>query len=150
MAFFVARHATGNVRELEGTLTRLLAMSSFHAAPLNVEFARQSLQGYLQVEERSTNIDTIQSAVARFFGVKVQDLKGPRRTRQMVVPRQIAMYLARQHTGLSLPEIGKRFGNRDHTTVLHAVRKVKATKTKDSGYRTRLEGVTRSLGLPLE
>ncbi len=150
VAFFVARHATGNVRELEGTLTRLLAMSSFHAAPLNVEFARQSLQGYLQVEERSTNIDTIQSAVARFFGVKVQDLKGPRRTRQMVVPRQIAMYLARQHTGLSLPEIGKRFGNRDHTTVLHAVRKVKATKTKDSGYRTRLEGVTRSLGLPLE
>lgn len=150
VAFFVARHCNGNIRELEGTLTRLLAMSSFHAAPLNVDFARRSLQGYLQVEEQSTNIDAIQSGVARFFGVKVQDLKGPRRTRQVVVPRQIAMYLARQHTGLSLPEIGKRFGNRDHTTVLHAVRKVKATKTKDSSYRTRLEGVTRSLGLPVE
>jgi len=150
VAFFIARHVKGNVRELEGTLTRLLAMSSFHAAPITVEFARSSLDGYLQVEQRQTTVDTIQSGVARFFGVKVQDLKGPRRTRQVVVPRQIAMYLTREHTGLSLPEIGRRFGNRDHTTVLHAVRKVKATRGTDAGYKTRLDGVTRSLGLPLE
>jgi len=150
VAFFVARHANGNVRELEGTLTRLLAMSSFHAAPITVEFARKSLNGYLRVEERNTTVDSIQSGVARFFGVKVNDLKGPRRHKQIVVPRQIAMYLARKHTDLSLPEIGKRFGNRDHTTVLHAVRKVGTVRGTDPNYRTRLDGVTRSLGLPLE
>lgn len=150
VAFFVARHANGNVRELEGSLTRLLAMSSFHAAPITVEFARKSLNGFLRVEERNTTVDSIQSGVARFFGVKVTDLKGPRRTKQVVVPRQIAMYLARKHTNLSLPEIGRRFGNRDHTTVLHAVRKVGAVRGTDPNYRTRLDGVTRSLGLPLE
>jgi chromosomal replication initiator protein len=150
VAFFIARHVNGNVRELEGTLTRLLAMSSFHAAQITVEFARKSLNGYLRVEERHTTVDTIQSGVARFFGVKVQDLKGPRRTKQVVVPRQIAMYLAREHTSLSLPEIGKRFGNRDHTTVLHAVRRVKATRGTDANFRSSLDGVTRSLGLPLE
>ncbi len=150
VAFFIARHANGNVRELEGTLTRLLAMSSFHAAPITIEFARNSLNGYLQMEQRQATVDSIQSGVARFFEVKVQDLKGPRRTKQIVIPRQIAMYLTRKHTGLSLPEIGKRFGGRDHTTVLHAVRKVNQVRGDDPNYRTRLEGVTRSLGLPLE
>lgn len=150
VAFFVARHANGNVRELEGTLTRLLAMSSFHAAEIDLEFARSCLGGYLQVEERQTTVESIQSGVARFFGVKVSDLTGPRRTRQVVVPRQIAMYLAREHTGLSLPEIGRSFGGRDHTTVLHAVRRVRSTRTKDASYRSRLDGVTRSLGLPTQ
>ncbi len=150
VAFFVARHANGNVRELEGTLTRLLAMSSFHAAPITIDFARKSLGGYLQVEQKQTTCDAIQSGVARFFGVKVQDLKGPRRTKQVVVPRQIAMYLTRKHTGLSLPEIGKHFGGRDHTTVLHAVRKVDRVRDDDPNYRSRLEGVAKSLGLALD
>ena len=87
-------------------------------------------------------------STAKFFNVKLADLKGPRRTRQLVTPRQIAMFLIRKHTSLSLPEIGKRFGGRDHTTVIHAVKKVDAELTRDIAYRNKLDLVARTLGLP--
>jgi chromosomal replication initiator protein len=86
--------------------------------------------------------------VAKFFNVKLSDVKGPRRTKQLVTPRQIAMFLIRKHTTLSLPEIGKRFGGRDHTTVIHAVRKVDRESANDPAYRNKLDLVARTLGLP--
>ena len=148
VAFFVARHAASNILLLEGTLTRLLAMSSFHAAPITLDFARTCLEGYLQVEDRQISVDTIVSGVAKFFNVKVQDMKGPRRTKQLVLPRQVAMFLARRHTSLSLPEIGKHFGGRDHTTVMHAVKKIEKALEKDDGFRRKVEMVRRTTGLP--
>ena len=148
VAFFVARHATSNIRLLEGTLTRLLAMSSFHAAPITLDFARSCLDGYLQVEDPQISVDSIISAVAKFFNIKVQDMKGPRRTRQLVVPRQVAMFLARRHTGLSLPEIGKHFGGRDHTTVMHAVRKIDNQIETDEAFRRKVDMVRKTTGLP--
>jgi len=150
VAFFIARHASSNIRELEGTLTRLLAMSNFHAAPITLDFARRCLEGYLQVNEPDTSLESIQSGVAKFFNVKVQDLKGPRRTKQIVMPRQIAMFLSRRHTGLSLPEIGKRFGGRDHTTVIHAIRKVEGQIGKDPSFSKKLDLVARTVGLSTE
>jgi chromosomal replication initiator protein len=150
VAFFIARHASSNIRELEGTLTRLLAMSNFHAAPITLEFARRCLEGYLQLNEPETSLESIQSGVAKFFNVKVQDLKGPRRTKQVVMPRQIAMFLSRRHTGLSLPEIGKRFGGRDHTTVIHAVRKVERQLGSDPSFSKKMDLVARTVGLSTE
>ena len=150
VAFFIARYASSNVRELEGTLTRLLAMSNFHAAPVTLEFTRRCLDGYLQVNEPNTSLESIQSGVAKFFNVKVQDLKGPRRTKQIVMPRQIAMFLSRRHTGLSLPEIGKRFGGRDHTTVIHAIRKVEGQLGNDPAFSKKLDLVARTVGLSTE
>jgi len=150
VAFFIARYATSNIRELEGTLNRLLAMSKFHGAPVTLEFARRSLQGYLQVQTPIASVDSILQGCARFFNVKVTDIKGPRRTKQVVLPRQIAMFLSRKHTGLSLPEIGRRFGGRDHTTVIHAVRKVEKCMKTDPAYRSKVDLVARTIGLPLE
>ena len=147
VAFFVARHATSNIRLLEGILTRLLAMSSFHAAPITLDFARSCLEGFLQIEDPQISVDSIVSSVAKFFNIKVQDMKGPRRTRQLVVPRQVAMFLARRHTGLSLPEIGKHFGGRDHTTVMHAVRKIEKQIATDEIFRRKIEMVRKSTGL---
>lgn len=149
VAFFIARFATSNIRELEGTLTRLLAMARFHGAPITLDFARSCLEGYLQVGAPQVSIDSILDGVAVFFNVKGSDLKGPRRTKQVVMPRQIAMFLARKHTGMSLPEIGKRFGNRDHTTVLHAVRKV-TKQMAEPTFKGKVDLVARSVGLPTE
>jgi chromosomal replication initiator protein len=148
VAFFIARHAGNNIRELEGTLTRLLAMSSFHAAPVTLDFAKKCLEGYLQVQQSTTSVETIMIGVAKFFNVKIADVRGPRRTKQLVTPRQISMFLIRKHTSLSLPEIGKRFGGRDHTTVIHAVKKVNEHMGKDPAYRNKLQLVARTLGLP--
>jgi len=148
VAFFVARHATSNIRLLEGTLTRLLAMSSFHAAPITLDFARSCLDGYLKVDDPQISVDSIVSGVAKFFNVKIQDMKGPRRTKQLVLPRQVAMFLARRHTGMSLPEIGKHFGGRDHTTVMHAVKKIDTLLQEDDVFRRKIEMVRRTTGLP--
>ena len=150
VAFFIARYATNNIRGLEGALKRLLAMSSLQAAPITLEFSRRCLEGYLQVEEPTASCEGITSGVAKFFNVKVAEMKGPRRTRQIVTPRQIAMFLARKHTGLSLPEIGKRFGGRDHTTVIHAVRKIERQIKEDQAFRTKMQLVARSIGLAAE
>ncbi|MBJ93162.1 MAG: chromosomal replication initiator protein DnaA [Rickettsiales bacterium] len=147
VAFFIARHAASNIRLLEGTLTRLLAMSSFHAAPITLDYARSCLEGYLQVDSPQISVDSIITSVAKFFDIKVSDMKGPRRTRQLVVPRQIAMYLSRKHTGLSLPEIGKNFGGRDHTTVMYAVRKVEKQLSSDDAFRRKVDMIRNNTGL---
>jgi chromosomal replication initiator protein len=147
VAFFIARHANSNIRELEGMLNRLVAKSRFANTGIDLDFARGALDGYLNVNQPSCSVESIQGGVARFFNVKVSDIKGPRRTRQVVMPRQIAMFLARRHTGQSLPEIGRRFGGRDHSTVIHAVRKVTKQLDTDPAYRKKVELVARTIGL---
>jgi chromosomal replication initiator protein len=127
VAFFVAKNVRSNVRELEGALRKILAFSKFNQKEISITLARESLKDLLSIQNRQISIESIQKTVADFYKIKVADMYSKRRPASIAGPRQIAMYLAKELTKRSLPEIGDLFGGRDHTTVLHAVRKV----TKD-------------------
>lgn len=124
-AFFMAQRIRSNVRELEGALKRVIANGQFTGRELSVELVRESLKDLLALQDRLVSIDNIQRVVAEYYKIKVSDLHSKRRSRSVARPRQVAMYLAKDLTNHSLPEIGDAFGGRDHTTVLHAVRKIK-------------------------
>ncbi|MCA9770882.1 MAG: chromosomal replication initiator protein DnaA [Myxococcales bacterium] len=124
VSHFIATNIESNVRELEGALNRVIAHASFTRQPIGIEQARQVLGNPVSERPGAPTIDEIQKAVAKHFALKVTDLKGTRRQRNIVEPRQIAMFLARQLTNCSFPEIGQQFGNRDHSTVMHSIRKV--------------------------
>jgi chromosomal replication initiator protein len=132
VAFFIAKHLRSNVRELEGALRKLIAFSKFHARDITLEVARDALRDLLRVQNRAISIENIQKTVADFYRVKVPELFSKKRTADLVKPRQIAMYFAKELTSLSLPEIGDSFGGRDHTTVLHAVRKITEARKSDN------------------
>ena len=132
VAFFIAKHLRSNIRELEGALRKLIAYSKFHGREPTLEVAREALRDLLRVQTRAVSIENIQKTVADFYRVKVADLFSKKRTADLVKPRQIAMYFAKELTSLSLPEIGDSFGGRDHTTVLHAVRKIADARKNDS------------------
>ena len=132
VAFFIAKHLRSNVRELEGALRKLIAYSQFHARSITLEVARDALRDLLRVQTRAISIDSIQKTVADFYRVKVPELFSKKRTADLVKPRQIAMYFAKELTSLSLPEIGEAFGGRDHTTVLHSVRKISENRKTDT------------------
>lgn len=123
-AFFIAKHIQSNIRELEGALKRVLAYARFHQAPVSAELCREALKDLLAVQMRQVSVDNIQKTVADFYNLKVAEMYSKKRSRLIARPRQVAMALARELTQLSLPEIGEAFGGRDHTTVLHAHRKV--------------------------
>jgi chromosomal replication initiator protein len=130
VAFLVANKIKSNVRELEGALHRLVASSRFTHRPIDVALAKDTLQDLTLFQERKISIENIQKTVAEFYSIRVSDLKGRRRNRQIARPRQVAMSLAKELTNLSLPDIGEAFGGRDHTTVIHACKKVlELTKT---------------------
>ena len=130
VAFLVAKKIRSNVRELEGALHRLVASSRFTHREIDIELAKDTLQDLTLFQERKISIDNIQKTVADFYSIRVSDFKSKRRTRQIARPRQIAMSLAKELTSLSLPVIGEAFGGRDHTTVIHACKKViELTKT---------------------
>ena len=124
-AFFLAQRIRSNVRELEGALKRVIANAQFTGMAINLAFVKESLKDLLALQERQVSIDNIQRTVAEYYKMKVSDLSSKRRTRSIARPRQIAMALSKELTNHSLPEIGEAFGGRDHTTVLHACRKVK-------------------------
>ena len=124
VAFMVARKIRSNVRELEGALHRLVASSRFTHREIDIELAKDTLQDLTLFQERKISIENIQKTVADFYSIRVSDLKSKRRTRQITRPRQVAMALAKDLTNLSLPDIGDAFGGRDHTTVIHACKKV--------------------------
>lgn len=124
VAFFVANHIQSNVRELEGGLKRVLAYAKFANRTVNVELAREALKDLLAVQTRQISIENIQKTVADYFKIKVSDMYSKKRSRTVARPRQMAMALAKELTSLSLPDIGDAFGGRDHTTVLHACRKI--------------------------
>ncbi|MBC7945522.1 MAG: chromosomal replication initiator protein DnaA, partial [Burkholderiales bacterium] len=123
-AFFIAKHIQSNVRELEGALKRVLAYAGFHERPLSADLCRDALKDLLAVQLRQVSIDNIQKTVADYYKLKVAEMHSKKRSRVVARPRQIAMALAKELTQLSLPDIGEAFGGRDHTTVMHACRKI--------------------------
>ncbi|CAK0745102.1 Chromosomal replication initiator protein DnaA [Gammaproteobacteria bacterium] len=131
VAFYIGKSFRSHVRALEGALTRVTASARFLGKPLSIELARDSLRDAVAAHDKTVNIDEIQRVVAEYFGIRLRDLSQASRAQSVARPRQIAMTLARQLTSSSLPEIGKAFGGRDHTTVLHATRKVEELKASD-------------------
>jgi chromosomal replication initiator protein len=131
VAFFVAKHLRSNVRELEGALRKILAYSRFHGKDITIDVVKDALKDLLSVQNRQISVENIQKTVADFFNIKVADMYSKKRPANIARPRQIAMYLAKELTQKSLPEIGELFGGRDHTTVLHAVRKIAADRSKN-------------------
>ncbi len=129
VAFFIASHSQTNVRELEGALKRILAFSRFSGRPITIDVCREALKDLLALQSRQVSIDNIQKTVADYYKIKVSEMYSKKRTRNIARPRQIAMALAKELTHLSLPDIGEAFGGRDHTTVLHACRKIAALKS---------------------
>lgn len=120
----IAQNITDNIRELEGALTRVIAFSALSNAKINKELAKSVLKDVFNLKEKEITPENIKKTVAEFYGVKISDLEGTKRSRVFVVPRQIAMYLIRKHTPLSLPQIGEEFGGKDHTTVMHSCEKI--------------------------
>lgn len=124
VAFFVAKNVRSNVRELEGALRKILAYSRFNQKEISIQLAREALRDLLSIQNRQISVENIQKTVADYYKIKIADMYSKKRPASIARPRQIAMYLAKELTQKSLPEIGELFGGRDHTTVLHAVRKI--------------------------
>jgi chromosomal replication initiator protein len=131
VAFFIAKQVRASVRELEGALRRVLAYSRFIKKPISIELAKEALRDLIAATHRQVSIENIQKTVADYYKIKVAEMYSSKRTRNLARPRQIAMALAKELTNLSLPEIGEAFGGRDHTTVLHACRKVAELRNSD-------------------
>ena len=125
VAFFIAKRIRSNVRELEGALRRVVATSHFTGRPITLEFAKDALRDLLALQEKLVTVENIQKTVAEYYKIRIADLLSKRRSRSIARPRQVAMALAKELTNHSLPEIGDAFGGRDHTTVLHACRRIK-------------------------
>jgi chromosomal replication initiator protein len=147
VALYLATNIKSNVRELEGSLIRLAALASLHASEITVEFARDTLKNLLSQASSNLSIETIQKEVSAYFSIKVADLKSPKRHKAIARPRQIAMYLCRKLTDSSFPEIGQRFGGKDHSTVISACRKIEELMEKDLSIRTAVESIERQLQL---
>lgn len=145
VAFFVAKRIRSNIRELEGALRRLAANAQFTGAPIDMEFARSVLRDMLVAQDKQITMDNIQKTVATYFKIRVADLLSAKRTRTIARPRQIAMALAKDLTKHSLPEIGSAFGGRDHSTVIHATRKVAALRESDQLVEEDYKNLLRSL-----
>jgi chromosomal replication initiator protein len=142
---FLAHRITSNIRELEGALNRIVAQSTLVGRAITLEMAQEVLQDLLRAHERRITIDEIQKKVAEHYGIKLSDMHSARRARVVARPRQVAMYLAKQLTPRSLPEIGRRFGGRDHTTVMHAIKKIEELRAADSVMSEDIEQLRRML-----
>ena len=142
---FLAHKVTTNVRELEGCLNRLLAHANLFGRPITLESTQEVLHDVLKAHERRVTIEEIQRKVAEHWSIRLTDMTSARRSRAVARPRQVAMYLAKQLTSRSLPEIGKKFGNRDHTTVMHAVSRVTELMGQDTEFQERVELMRRML-----
>ncbi len=145
VAFFVAKNVRANVRELEGALRKVLAFARFSHKEITITLAREALKDLLSIQNRQISVENIQKTVADFYKIKVADMYSKKRPASIARPRQIAMYLAKELTQKSLPEIGELFGGRDHTTVLHAVRKVSGERGKDSELNQQLHVLEQTL-----
>jgi len=145
VAFFIAERIRSHVRELEGALKRVIANATFTGRPITIELVRESLKDLLAIQDRQVGIDNIQKTVAQYFKIRMADLNSKRRTRTIARPRQLAMALAKELTNHSLPEIGDSFGGRDHTTVLHACKRIKELKDTNSEMREDYKHLLRIL-----
>ena len=142
---FLAHRISTNVRVLEGALTRLFAFASLIGKPITMELTQDCLSDVLRASERKVSIEEIQRKVADHYNIRLSDLIGPKRVRNFARPRQVAMYLCKQLTSRSLPEIGRRFGGRDHTTVIHGVRRIEELKLQDGQIAEDIEMLRRML-----
>ena len=145
VAFFVAKHLRSNVRELEGALRKILAFVRFHGRDVTIDVARAALKDLLSIQNRQISVENIQKSVADFYNIKVADMYSKRRPANIARPRQIAMFMAKELTQKSLPEIGELFGGRDHTTVLHAVRKITEERAHDSQLNHEIHVIEQTL-----
>lgn len=144
VALFMASRIKTNIRELEGCLVRLIAMSSFRGLPISLDLAHETLHDLFREDGRTVTAEGIQKQVSAYYRMKVQDLKSNSHKAQVVLPRQVAMYLCKELTGASLPEIGRKFGGKHHTTVLHSIRKVEQRMTADAQFQQLVHTFMRS------
>ncbi|WP_200766410.1 chromosomal replication initiator protein DnaA [Vibrio nigripulchritudo] len=145
VAFFIAKRLRSNVRELEGALNRVIANANFTGRPITIDFVREALRDLLALQEKLVTIDNIQKTVAEYYKIKVADLLSKRRSRSVARPRQLAMALSKELTNHSLPEIGDAFGGRDHTTVLHACRKIEQLREESHDIKEDYSNLIRTL-----
>ncbi|HUT39763.1 MAG TPA: chromosomal replication initiator protein DnaA [Gammaproteobacteria bacterium] len=145
VAFFIAKRIQSNIRELEGALRRVLASARFTGQPITLDLTREALRDLLALQDKLVTISNIQKVVVEYYKIRIADLSSARRSRTITRPRQIAMSLAKELTTHSLPEIGEAFGGRDHTTVLHACRKVKELRATDSRINEDYNNLLRTL-----
>ena len=145
VAFFIAKRIRSNVRELEGALKRVIANAQFTGKEITVEFVKDALRDLIAAQDKQVSIENIQKTVAEYYKIKVSDLLSKRRNRSIARPRQLAMSLAKELTNHSLPEIGEAFGGKDHTTVLHACRKVKSLKEESQDINEDYTNLMRTL-----
>jgi chromosomal replication initiator protein len=145
VAFFIAKRIQSNIRELEGALRRVIASARFTGSPITIDLAREALRDLLALQDKLVTIGNIQKVVVEYYKIRMSDLSSARRNRTITRPRQIAMALAKELTSHSLPEIGEAFGGRDHTTVLHAYRKVKELREEDFRIKEDYNNLLRTL-----
>jgi len=138
VAFLLASRISNNVRELEGALTRLTAHATLTGKVIDMDFARYVLRDFLHEPARTITVEDIQKKVSGYYNIRIQDMRSKKRTRNVALPRQVAMYACKQQTSMSLPEIGESFGGRDHTTVLHAVRKIERMIRESSDFQDEI------------
>jgi chromosomal replication initiator protein len=142
---YIASNIKSNIRELEGALVRLGAWSSLTGSRIDLDFAKQTLKMIFSDKPQNLSIEMIQDRVSNFYNVKISDLKSHRRTKNLAYPRQIAMYLCKKHLSSSFPEIGEKFGGKDHTTVMHAYRKIERLVKEEPKLVGDIESIERSL-----
>jgi chromosomal replication initiator protein len=142
---FLAHKITSNVRELEGALNRIVAHGTLVGRSITLETTQEVLHDLLRANDRRVTIEEIQKRVSEHYNVRIADMHSARRARAVARPRQVAMYLSKQLTSRSLPEIGRKFGGRDHTTVMHAVRRIEELKATDNGFAEDVELLRRML-----
>ena len=145
VAYFVASRIKSNIRELEGCLIKLGAHASLTGMPIDLNMAKVVLKDLIADEDKPITVETIQKAVCDYFGVKIHDLKARKRTKEIANARQIAMYLSKQHTQLSLSEIGRYFGGKDHATVIYACKQIEEKRKKDENLNKSVESVEKRI-----
>jgi chromosomal replication initiator protein len=145
VALFVASNIRSNVRELEGAYIRLVAHSSLTGREISLNYAQEVLKQFIDQQVRKVTIESIQKAVAEQFGLRLPEIKQKNNSRAIVYPRQIAMYLAKHMTDCSLPEIGRQFGGKHHTTVLHSIEKIEEKRKEDKDLNRMLNKLTEQL-----
>jgi chromosomal replication initiator protein len=145
VAYFIASRIKSNIRDIEGALIRLGAHASLTGSPVDLAMAKTVLRDLIPEDEKPLTVEAVIRAVAEHFGLRLQDMRAPRRSREIVLPRQIAMYIARELTGASLNDIGKNTGGKDHATVIYACRRVEGKRAKDEDFRRMLENLINKL-----
>jgi chromosomal replication initiator protein len=146
VGLYIAKNTTSNIRELEGALTNIIAHAKLLNAEISIDLAKEVLKNIVKNQDnRFVTIESIQREVANFYGMRVQDLKSERKQKSIAVPRQVTMYLARRYTGASYPEIGEKFGGKDHSTVIHAVKKIEKLLGNDPSLTNTVDSLSRKI-----